>query len=502
MSINALLWTLSYSKVREEHPREEVEDLISTALEIIDQCSERWPGTMSASQLYTVFAKACMESYEVKKEAETPHRFTDMFNIPLRLDSGSPDSETSATGPGSTGVSTHQHQPPQAALFNTSVFGYKFDSTEGLPMDYSLDAGPGPFRHPTFRSNSIFLTPATDSNGRRFSSQYAPDSTNSGTGHAVEHSENLPSQRTDMSYSHISPPIHNNEFFSTHTTPQTIMAPSNTLPTPPESLPPPSTGPGNASLSPSFTTVGLRTASPTPTPILRHASPGPMSMHSTPVLPPREKFEHVDYSQTPQQTNPQPNMQPPRSNVFTIPPLPQRDNRQARGAPTTVTDWHNPPPPFIPAHAFASAGMNTDYWGTDAAPNPFLGLGLSGNESYSVGPPRGMPGPGSMGGHRHGPGMAAGGFSGGGMVGAHGVLGSPFHGGIGPGFGNQWSYLHERQGSLSQEQQVELMQVLEDEGMEDIDAILSMGMGVGMPGDASAGGSNGGAPVGSGVGWN
>jgi hypothetical protein len=39
------------------------------------------------------------------------------------------------------------------------------------------------------------------------------------------------------------------------------------------------------------------------------------------------------------------------------------------------------------------------------------------------------------------------------------------------------SFLNERHGSLSHEQQLELMDVLEAEGMSDIDSFLNMGMG-------------------------
>jgi hypothetical protein len=46
--------------------------------------------------------------------------------------------------------------------------------------------------------------------------------------------------------------------------------------------------------------------------------------------------------------------------------------------------------------------------------------------------------------------------------------------GVGPGNG-QYGYLAERHGSLSQQQQLELMDVLENEGMSDIDAYLNMG---------------------------
>ena len=50
-------------------------------------------------------------------------------------------------------------------------------------------------------------------------------------------------------------------------------------------------------------------------------------------------------------------------------------------------------------------------------------------------------------------------------------------GGMGAGVPPQFAGLPpERQGSLSTEQQAELMKILEDEGMTDIDTYLNMGM--------------------------
>jgi hypothetical protein len=57
-------------------------------------------------------------------------------------------------------------------------------------------------------------------------------------------------------------------------------------------------------------------------------------------------------------------------------------------------------------------------------------------------------------------------------------FGPVFGGGNGAMTGMQYAFPTQRQGSLSQEQQMELMDVLETEGMGDIDAFLHAPMGL------------------------
>jgi hypothetical protein len=107
--------------------------------------------------------------------------------------------------------------------------------------------------------------------------------------------------------------------------------------------------------------------------------------------------------------------------AFTIPPLPPGQLPQGqRPLPpaTTVTDWFNPPPPFISPYSFGSLGAG--FWGNTSGMDGFESL-ETGNFDSS----RGLP--------------------------------------------------PERQGSLSQAQQIELMGVLESEGIADIDSYLNNG---------------------------
>ena len=69
MAINTLLWALSYSEIRKNHPRVDVEQYLQTALEAIYLASKKWPGVESALELYTTLADACLKAYDGEKEA-------------------------------------------------------------------------------------------------------------------------------------------------------------------------------------------------------------------------------------------------------------------------------------------------------------------------------------------------------------------------------------------------------------------------------------------------
>src|ERR1700748_2932006 len=51
MTINTILWSLSFEPIRQEHPRENVQRDLNVALECIRMASERWPGVVSALEL-------------------------------------------------------------------------------------------------------------------------------------------------------------------------------------------------------------------------------------------------------------------------------------------------------------------------------------------------------------------------------------------------------------------------------------------------------------------
>ena len=70
MVVNVMLWTLSYSEVRQKHSREEVERHLLVALESIELASERWPGVASALELYQNLIGSCMRIYD--KDGDIP----------------------------------------------------------------------------------------------------------------------------------------------------------------------------------------------------------------------------------------------------------------------------------------------------------------------------------------------------------------------------------------------------------------------------------------------
>lgn len=70
MSINTILWTLSYYEIRQENSKDEVEKYLNVAMDCIAKAIERWPGVASAHQLYRSLINACLRIYE--KDGDIP----------------------------------------------------------------------------------------------------------------------------------------------------------------------------------------------------------------------------------------------------------------------------------------------------------------------------------------------------------------------------------------------------------------------------------------------
>ncbi|KAI9727486.1 MAG: hypothetical protein M1828_006428 [Chrysothrix sp. TS-e1954] len=64
MTVNTILWCVSFAEVRNIRTREEVQSHLDVALEGIKLASERWPGVESALQLYEALVGAIMTVYE------------------------------------------------------------------------------------------------------------------------------------------------------------------------------------------------------------------------------------------------------------------------------------------------------------------------------------------------------------------------------------------------------------------------------------------------------
>lgn len=409
MSLNTLLWSVTrYPDVRAAHSREEVQELVNIALDIIDQCVERWPGTASASELYTILTRACLQSYDSNG---TPTQST-----PGSLNTPPPQADTSS--PNATAGGAPTFNPPQ--------FGYVFGA--GPESDaYSLD---NPFpSHPTFRSNSIFLNPASnDHTGRRFS-YFPPDFTQSEAYMAAGGGLDIsppPSESATISPPYLSSP-----------------PPAQT---PPDAMTPMQQQQQQQQQQSSASTMSTPLLS---TPLLANTTTGARGSPDTQML----SNGGLPPQQPPQQRTP-----------FTIPTLPQQQQQLPQGQrplpqATTITDWFSPPPPFITPYSFA--GMGANFW--------------PGASSSAAGPSS------SSGGMN--------GFDGGG----NGLDNSNNNNNrMGMGFGSLLP--PERQGSLSQAQQMELMGVLEDEGMADIDTYLSttgLGLAAAYGGNGNNGSNNG-----------
>ncbi|KAH8737171.1 fungal-specific transcription factor domain-containing protein [Ilyonectria robusta] len=371
MSLNTLLWSVSFPVVRQEHPREEVEKLVSACLDVLDRCAERWPGTASTSQLYQIFSKACLQSYESR---QTPGQPANFFTTP--------PSFTDHQSPPDAFSQTNSQQPPYA---NPPQFSYVFDSPPEAMNTFAFDPNfPPP--QPTFRSNSIFCNPASNEpTGRRFS-YFPPDFTQPGEGGP---DDPTPPATTTPEQHMASPPDHL----------------SDQLPTPPDSaLTGNMTTPGSVLSPPSSMTQQH-------TPNMQHASPVPMSAHTN-MSPPQK-----------------PGL-PQRGPTFSVPPTSQSALAQRPlPAPNGIGDWFSPPPPFISPFSFGNMSNSFFNDGMSAGPGNYgdmsgSGLGLQNLDAAA------MTGP-------------------------------------------QFDYNFTRQGSLTQSQQLELMNVLETEGMTDIDAFLS-----------------------------
>ncbi|KAK5134940.1 hypothetical protein LTR08_005891 [Meristemomyces frigidus] len=111
MSINAMLWSLSFVEVRRKHSKAEVEKHLEVAIEAIQLASERWPGVASAVQLYYNLISAIMKIYEKDGDiprttatpsdmASPPGTFPDAFNRSRTTSPATASNASVATPPG------------------------------------------------------------------------------------------------------------------------------------------------------------------------------------------------------------------------------------------------------------------------------------------------------------------------------------------------------------------------------------------------------------------
>lgn len=175
MALNTVLWSISYSAVRQQHPIEEVKGHIEAALTAIGMCADRWPGVRSAVQLYENLIQSCLKAYDSDRLGESP-----------LSDTLSPINDISSS------VSQVAHSPSSA----TSVSAYGTNS---------------PTSHPALPTGSQNFKPGDDI--KAMSSMGLSPSNGLNTMHSQPHSASnmplyttAPSQGVSMSTAHYSLP--------------------------------------------------------------------------------------------------------------------------------------------------------------------------------------------------------------------------------------------------------------------------------------------------------
>lgn len=425
-ALSTLLWSVSYAEVRADHPADEVKDITETALEIFDQCSEFLPEPQAVSEFYDVLISVSLRRYHIKEEPISPT--PGIQHLPNSSGFGQPGLLNSTISSPDMFATPQVPPTPQdkgTPIFQAPSFRYVFDGTP--EQEPPADLHNSPFRpsQPMFRSNSIFGSPSTDP-GRRLS-HWAPESTTSFNHNAPVDAQGPPTGRFEPSMSPPNDPTTPIAMPGTFNPPTTL--PQGPLHIPVNTLP--------------ITTEPLTTYHLAPSPAM------PLPQQASPLIP------------------------------------------------TTAAQqaWFNPPPPLLSPHTFSSSRGSISLSGTanDVMLNPGLGLWLTRfSDNYSAN--RG-PAPTSNG---WGPAWAnnannnnlnngVGAGPGPGMGAPWGSLPLPPHnasmGGAGlppnannGNMNNVWAthWSDQRQGSLSQEQQDELMDVLETEGIAEIDMFLKM----------------------------
>lgn len=158
MAINTILWTMSYPEVRAVHPKEELEEHINIGISIVDRCTDRWPGSLAAANLYRKLSDACLRSYSHSERASSSS--LSASSPASALDAPSPASEVSSTTATSQVFSL---KAPDAPTFG-HVFNEAPDNFAANAYHKNLSVA-----QPAFRTGSIFVTPARTQTDRRFS---------------------------------------------------------------------------------------------------------------------------------------------------------------------------------------------------------------------------------------------------------------------------------------------------------------------------------------------
>ncbi|SPO04256.1 related to purine utilization positive regulator [Cephalotrichum gorgonifer] len=340
MSLNILLWSVSYPNIREAHQREEVEELVDVTLDMLEQCTDRWPGTEPAANLYSVLSRACLQVYDSPPAARANADLS-AFSTPAPFpDPNEPPSSTETTPVAAVASQRGNFSvPPQ--------FGYVFQQQAGavdpafsFANTFSQQGPVGPLG-PTFRSNSIFFNPpSTDGSGGRRFSHFAPDFAAESTG-----DDATPPATTTPN--------------ATAATPPSVVDVSS-MPTPPDSVNLSAVSPAAPPASTPIMSQQQTPSSMNSTPMTLPASPQPM--HSSPAFPPSSQ-------PPPQQQQPLPSdwYNPPFTAPFSFPTSNPFFPPTSGAAGTQQVPYASPTPlggPLVSPFGggFDGMGMNVDMY--------------------------------------------------------------------------------------------------------------------------------------------
>lgn len=134
MLLNTILWSLSYSEIRQQHPAHEVRLHVNNALTAIDYAADRWPGVQSALQLYDNLIRGCFKAYD-----------NDPSNAPYSHGQSPISTQEVPTSPSQTAsyspASTHTAPPTGPTSPSSFADSYAAFSQPDLPTASQMDTG-------------------------------------------------------------------------------------------------------------------------------------------------------------------------------------------------------------------------------------------------------------------------------------------------------------------------------------------------------------------------
>lgn len=134
MALNSILWALSYPEIRQDHPKEEVIKHLDTAMEATRLGSERWPGVLSALQLYKDLIHGCLKAYE-SEESYVVHSPSNKPSPASIQDVATPPPLSSPSSVTTVSINSSRHT--HATEHPAEPFGYMIDQIQGeAPLKY------------------------------------------------------------------------------------------------------------------------------------------------------------------------------------------------------------------------------------------------------------------------------------------------------------------------------------------------------------------------------